>query len=132
MLLAIDAGNTNIVFGVFENDMLRSKWRVETTAFHDVDAYAQKLRAAVDPKSITATILGSVVSDVVMRSKGFCTQHLGIELVVVGECGVIVGIDAKIDAPEKVGVDRMINAFAAKSRYGAPLIAVDMGTATTF
>jgi len=138
MLLAIDSGNTNAVFAVYEGDALKASWRISTNARRTADEYAIWLTqllalAGLKPGDIDATIIGNVVPDAGFNLAQLCKRYLNSEPIVVGEPDCTVGIGIDVDMPEKdVGADRIANAVAAQNRYKRPLIVVDFGTATTF
>lgn len=138
MLLAIDSGNTNAVFAVYEGDLLKASWRISTNARRTADEYAIWLTqllalAGLKPGDIDATILGNVVPDAGFHLVQLCKRYLNSDPLVVGDPDCVVGIGIDVDMPEKdVGADRIANAVAAQERYKRPLIVVDFGTATTF
>jgi type III pantothenate kinase len=137
MLLAIDAGNTNTVFALFAGDKLLAAWRASTNAQRTSDEYAVFLRglmqaAGLDPRLITAAIMGSVVPDANFNLVKLCRDHYGITPLIVGSSQVKLGIEVKLDRPEEVGADRLINAVAGRAEHKTPLLIVDFGTATTF
>jgi len=138
MLLAIDSGNTNTVFAVFDDagDIL-GEWRSSSDNYRTADEFGVWLLqlmaiSDIDPKSISATIIASVVPANLFDLKTLCRKYFHNEPVVVGDSGVNLGLDVLMDQPEEVGADRLVNAVAAHARYGGPLIVVDFGTATTF
>ena len=139
MLLVIDCGNTNTVFGVFDGREAAAvgAWRTSTNADRTADEYAVWLTQlmALDQLStarIDSVIIATVVPATLFNLKTLCRKHFGIDPMVVGEAPTQLGIDVRIDRPEEVGADRVVNAVAAHGRYGGPLIVVDFGTATTF
>jgi type III pantothenate kinase len=137
MLLAIDAGNTNIVFALFEGEKLLAAWRNATTAQRTSDEYAVFLRtlmheAGVDPAAVKAAILGSVVPEANFHLTKLCRDHFKCEPLIVGTAGVETGVKVLIDRPEELGADRIINAVAGLSACKPPFLIVDFGTATTF
>jgi type III pantothenate kinase len=138
MLLAIDSGNTNAVFAVYEGDTLRASWRVSTNARRTADEYAVWLTqllalAGLKVGDIDATIVANVVPEASFNLLQLCRRYLGSEPLVVGhpDCSPGIGID--VDMPASgVGADRVANAVAAQDRYRRPLMVVDFGTATNF
>jgi type III pantothenate kinase len=138
MLLAIDSGNTNAVFAVYEGDERKGSWRAATNPARTVDEYASWLLslmalAGLSPRDIDAAIIGSVVPESTFHLARLCRRYFAVEPLIVGEegCAVPVGLD--LDMPKaEVGADRVANAVAAQDRYLPPLIVVDFGTATTF
>jgi type III pantothenate kinase len=137
MLLAIDAGNTNIVFAVFEGDRIVGSWRASSDTRRTADEYAVWLTQLMGlkglaPDRIDGSILASVVPGAVLSLKTLCRAYFNSEPMVVGEPSVDLGLKVVIDRPEDVGADRLVNAVAAVDRFKPPLIIIDFGTATTF
>ena len=138
MLLAIDSGNTNIVFAVFGDDgEIKGTWRANSKQERTKDEHAVWLRPLmemndIDPKAITHAILATVVPNNRFPLVGLCRDYFGIEPLVIGDAKVNLGIKVLVDRPEQVGADRLVNTVAAHAKYGGPLIIVDFGTATTF
>ncbi|MCH7554553.1 MAG: type III pantothenate kinase [Proteobacteria bacterium] len=136
MLLAIDAGNTNTVFAIYQGDEQRGQWRAETRAGRTADEYAVWLNQlldheAIDGRGIGAAIIASVVPETVFHLSGLCQDYYGCQPLIVGE-NVHIGAELAVDNPHEVGADRVVNAVAAHSRYPGALIVIDFGTATTF
>ena len=136
MLLAIDSGNTNTVFAVFDGERLVSQWRAATEADRTADEYAVWLGQLMGLESLTAAdiddaIVATVVPQTLFNLRLLCRRYFECEPIVVGE-GVALGIEVRIDRPDEVGADRLVNAVAAHATYGEALIIVDFGTATTF
>ncbi|MEO0036315.1 type III pantothenate kinase [Phaeospirillum tilakii] len=137
MLLAIDSGNTNIVFAVFEGDHLRGEWRTSTNAERTADELGVWLTQLLTieglrREDIGAAIIASVVPAMMFNLKTLCRRYFGCEPRVVGDEGVDLGLSILLDRPEEVGADRLVNAVAAHRRYQGALIVIDFGTATTF
>lgn len=137
MLLAIDAGNTNTVFALFDGETQLGTWRATTNVQRTADEYAVFLttlmgQAGIDYTQVNEAIIGSVVPDVNFNLFKLCRLHFKCEPLLVGAPGVETGIKVQIDRPEELGADRMINAVAGVSLYKTPLLIIDFGTATTF
>ena len=137
MLLAIDVGNTNTVFAVFDGETVRGEWRAATDARRTADEYAVWLGQLFDSSSLRlADIADAIVSTVVPQGlfavKDLCERYCGCKPIVVGDPGVDLGIEVHVDRPQEVGADRLVNAVGAHARYDGPLIILDFGTATTF
>jgi len=137
MLLAIDSGNTNIVFAVFDGDHLRGEWRTSTNAERTADELGVWLTQLLTieglrREDIGAAIIASVVPAMMFNLKTLCRRYFGCEPRVVGHDGVDLGLSILLDRPEEVGADRLVNAVAAHRRYQGALIVIDFGTATTF
>jgi type III pantothenate kinase len=131
MLLAIDAGNTQTVFGLFEGDELGSQFRVGTDPSKTADELAVLLRALVDLSSLEGIVLCSSVPQLVSEYELFARRWAGVELLALGP-GVPTGVPIRYDDPREVGPDRIANTVAARARHGAPAIVVDFGTSTNF
>ena len=137
MLLAIDSGNTNIVFAVYDGDQVRGEWRASTDAERTADELGVWLTQLLSIEGmsrtdIDAAIIASVVPAMVFGLKTLCRRYFKVEPLVVGDEGVELGIKILLDRPEEVGADRLVNAVAAHQCYPGPLIVIDFGTATTF
>lgn len=137
MLLAIDAGNTNIVFAVFDGEQVRGEWRASTHTDRTADELGVWLMQLLTTENlkredISAVIIASVVPAIVFNLKTLCRRYFGCEPRVVGDENVALGIKILLDRPEEVGADRLVNAVAAHKFYQGPLIVIDFGTATTF
>jgi type III pantothenate kinase len=136
-LLAIDSGNTNCVFAIWDGDTLRGRWRAATDARRTADEYAVWLTQlmaleGLTPRDVTASILANVVPAAQYALEQLCRRYFRGAPMVVGAPGVDTGVRVNLDRPEQVGADRLVNAVAAHDRYGGPLSIVDFGTATTF
>ena len=135
MLLAIDSGNTNIVFAVFDHDgTVLGEWRSSTDANRTADEFGIWLEQLMQLEGLTrdrinSAIIATVVPATLFSLKTLCRKYFKCEPLVVGEPGVDIGIPVHAD---QVGADRLVNALAAHEKYGGPLIVVDFGTATTF
>lgn len=142
MLLAIDSGNTNVVFAVFGADgpdagKVLGEWRSSTAANRTADEFGVWLlrvleMAEINPADITAAIIATVVPANLHALTQLCVKYFAATPLVVGEAGVDVGVGVKLANPAEIGADRLVNAVAAVETYGGPLICVDFGTATTF
>jgi type III pantothenate kinase len=137
MLLAIDVGNTNSKFAVFDGDRLVAQFRLRTEAKRTADEYAAWLTQfmqlqGTDPASIKGAILASVVPPVNLHLRRLCETYFKTKLLIVGEPDVELGIKVLIDRPQDAGADRLVGVIAAYKHHGGPLISVDFGSATTF
>jgi len=136
VLLAIDIGNTNLVFGVFEASSLVASFRIATHHEFTEDEYGiifdNLLKSMeLNPKDFEGGIISSVVPSLTVILERMCYKFLGFRPLIVGP-GIRSGINIKYDNPKEVGADRIVNAVAAYHKYGGPTIIVDFGTATTF
>ena len=131
MLLAIDVGNTQTVFGLFAGDRLEEQFRVGTDRNHTSDELAVMLRAFVDVGALDGIVLCASVPTLVREYEAFAERWAGTELLVLGT-GVSTGVPIRYDDPREVGPDRIANAVAVRERHGAPAVVVDFGTSTNF
>jgi type III pantothenate kinase len=135
MLLAVDVGNTQTVIGLFDGDSLAAHWRVSSDASITADELAVKLTGLLEMSGRTRddvnhVIVGSVVpplTDVWIAVAGDLT---GESALVIGP-GLKTGLPIRYDNPHEVGADRIVNGVAAIADFGAPVLVVDFGTATT-
>jgi type III pantothenate kinase len=131
MLLAIDCGNTQTVFGLFDGDRLHEQFRVATNRTQTGDELAVMLRAFIEFDALDGLVLSSTVPTLVREYQGFAKRWARVDLLVLGP-GVETGMPIRYDDPREVGPDRIANAVAARARYGSPVIVVDFGTSTNF
>ncbi len=131
MLLAVDAGNTQTVFGLYDGDTLAEHFRIGTNPTHTADELAVMLRALVDVASLDGIVLCSSVPQLVSEYEAFAERWAHVELLVLGP-GVSTGVPIRYDDPREVGPDRIANAVAARERHGMPCVVVDFGTSTNF
>src|SRR6201985_2402534 len=137
MLLAIDAGNTNVVFAVYEGDAMRAEWRAVTQVSRTSDEYAVWLSQLLTLEGLSfadlnAAIIATVVPAVLFDLRALCRTYLKCEPLIVGDPALDLGISANVDRPHAVGADRLCNTVAAHERYKGAVIVVDFGTATNF
>ena len=136
MLLAVDVGNTQTVFGLFDGDRLEGHWRVATESERTGDELAALVARLLELSDlsfadVTAVALASAVPALVRSYGELAERHVEAPLTVIGP-GVRTGIAIQYDNPREVGPDRIANAVAVKMRHGAPAIVVDFGTSTNF
>lgn len=131
MLLAVDVGNTQTVFGLFADGRLSDHWRVATEAHRTGDELGALITRFVDVGEVTGICLSSTVPQLIREYEAFAERYAHRPLLVLGP-GVRTGIPIRYDDPREVGPDRIANAVAARERYGAPCIVVDFGTSTNF
>ena len=131
MLLAVDVGNTQTVLGLYEARELAEHWRVATDRTRTGDELAVLLGGLLDPDSVDGICLSTTVPSILREWQGLAERWAHAPLLVVGP-GVKTGIPIRYDDPREVGPDRIVNAVAARERYGAPAIVVDFGTSTNF
>ena len=136
MLLTIDIGNTNITMGVFRDQELVATWRLATETHKLPDEYALLIRSllplkGVDPQDIDSIALCSVVPPLTQVFDDLGSIYFGVAPLVVG-AGTRTGVRILYENPRDVGADRVVDAAAAFTLYGGPVIVVDFGTATVF
>lgn len=135
MLLAINANNTNVKFGVIDGDRIVGEWRQHTSAMRTADEHAVWLfqlmaMEGIDVKSITDAIIGSVVPQATFNLRRLCTRYFDCEPLILGEPNVNYGIKIK---GQGAGADRICNTVGASILFPkTAMVVVDFGTATTF
>jgi type III pantothenate kinase len=137
MLLAIDAGNTNIVFALVKDRKILARWRIATDARRTADEYAVWLFQlmeieGIDRAEIKSVIIGTVVPRALHNLSVLASKYFKTEPLVAGRAPVEWGIDLDVAEPQNVGADRAINCIAAHASHSGDLIIIDFGTATTF
>lgn len=135
-LFAIKIGNTNLGFGIFDGNTLTHSWRAETRPEKTADEYAALLYSFfesehVNPASLGIAAMVSVVPALNDTMREFCFKYLNVEPF-IATAGIKSGIGVKYEDPRSLGADRLVSLVAAKEKYGAPLLMIDLGTATTF
>src|SRR5574337_1431676 len=131
MLLAVDVGNTQKGVGRYVDDALAEHWRLATERSTTADELGVLLSGLLDLEAVDSICLASTVPALVREWELFTSKWAHATLLVVGP-GVKTGIPIRYDDPREVGPDRIVNAVAAKERYGAPVVVVDFGTSTNF
>jgi type III pantothenate kinase len=137
MLLAIDAGNTNLVFALVDKGEIRARWRIATDPRRTADQYAvwlhQLLELEGHPKdAVDAVIIGTVVPRALHNLEVLATKYFHAEPLIAGQGKAKWPMELDVDEPQNVGADRALNVIAAHAKYDGDLIIVDFGTATTF
>jgi type III pantothenate kinase len=131
-LLAIDVGNTQTVFGLFEpGGELRRHWRLATERTRSGDELGALYGSFIDFSVVQGVALASTVPQLNRSYEEFAREYVKAELLELGP-GVKTGVPVRYDDPREVGPDRIANAVAAVERYGSPCIVVDFGTSTNF
>lgn len=137
MFLAIDSGNTNVVFGLYEGTKLVKLWRLKNEPQRPADEYIVFLTQwlslqGVFLEDIEDVIISSVVPQALRHLKDMVTRFFHKNPFVIGEANVPLKMPILLDKPESLGADLLVNAYGGYKRYGGPLLIVDFGTATTF
>jgi type III pantothenate kinase len=137
MLLAIDAGNTNLVFALVDGGEIKARWRIATDARRTADQYAVWLHQLLELEgfrkdAVDAVIIGTVVPRALHNLEVLASKYFHCEPLVAGTGAAAWPIEFDVDEPQNVGADRALNAMAAHAKYPGDLIVIDFGTATTF
>src|SRR5665213_3950164 len=136
MLLVVDAGNTNVVMAIHDGTEWRGIWRIATEPQRTSDEYAVWLTtllglAGLKREQVNAAVIGTVVPAALYHLRRLCRDWFDVEPLVALPT-LDWGFEIKVDNPDEVGADRLLNTLAGHRRYGGPLVVIDFGTATTF
>ena len=136
MILVLDAGNTNMVLGLYKDKNLIADWRLSTDPLRTADEYSIQviqlfLQNNLKIEDVEGVIVSSVVPNIMYSVERMVSKYFKKKPIVVGP-GTKTGINIKYDNPKEVGADRIVNAVAAHELYKKPLVIIDFGTATTF
>src|SRR6476659_9166573 len=131
MLLAVDVGNTQTVLGLYDGARLTEQRRLATDSSRTGDELDALLGEMLDLESVDGICLSSTVPALVREFELFAERWARAPILVVGP-GAKTGIPVRYDDPREVGPDRIVNAVAARERYGSPVVSVDFGTSTNF
>jgi type III pantothenate kinase len=137
MLLAIDAGNTNIVFALLEGTTIKARWRIATDPRRTADEYAVWLSQLLnlegyDRKQVTGVIIATVVPRALHNLQTLARKYFDSEPLIAGQAPVEWGMQLDVLEPKSVGADRAVTMIAAHARHPGDLIVIDFGTAATF
>ncbi|TDL91095.1 type III pantothenate kinase [Meridianimarinicoccus aquatilis] len=136
MLLAIDCGNTNTVFSIWDGTRFLATWRTSTFHSRTADQYFVWLNtlmvASKVDVTITEAIISSTVPRVVFNLRVLCNRYFDCRPLVVGRPECALPVDVRVDPGTQVGPDRLVNTVGAFDLFGGDLVVVDFGTATTF
>lgn len=137
MLLAIDAGNTNLVFALVEGQEIKARWRIATDPRRTADEYAVWLHQLLELEgfsrdSVSKVIIGTVVPRALHNLEVLSSKYFGVTALVAGKGDAEWPIRLDVDEPHNVGADRALNSIAAHAKHSGDLIVIDFGTATTF
>ncbi len=136
MLLAIDIGNTNIKYGIYDGDRLVASFRVSSRLSRTADEYGSVLLNLLGSEGVKRSDIDGVIMSSVIPSLNYtichmCEYFFGVSPLMVGP-GVKTGLNIKADNAKEVGADIIVNSVSAFTKYGGPIIVIDFGTATTF
>ncbi len=137
MLLAIDAGNTNVVFALVDGGEIRARWRIATDPRRTADEYAVWLSQLLalegfDRSAVNGVIVGTVVPRALHNLQVLASKYFKTEAVIAGKGSAEWGFPLDVDEPQNLGADRALNVLAGHARHEGDLIIIDFGTATTF
>jgi type III pantothenate kinase len=132
MLLTIDIGNTNTVFGVFDGDRLEHSWRIKTDGRNTADELALTYRGLLGDLDIDGIAACSTVPAALRELRGMLARYYPAVPTILVEPGIRTGVGVRMDNPKEVGTDRICNAAAAHFLVTGPVIVVDFGTSTNF
>ena len=137
MLLAIDAGNTNLVFALVDGDAIKARWRIATDPRRTADQYSVWLHQLLELEGysrsdVDAVIIGTVVPRALHNLEVLAQKYFGVTPLIAGQGATAWPIRLDVDEPQNVGADRALNAIAAHAKHPGDLIVIDFGTATTF
>jgi type III pantothenate kinase len=137
MLLAIDAGNTNLVFALVDRGEIRARWRIASDPRRTADEYSVWLHQLLElegfaREAVDAVIIGTVVPRALHTLEVLSHKYFRVEPVIAGDGAAAWPLQLDVDEPRSVGADRALNAIAAHAKYPGDLILIDFGTATTF
>ncbi len=137
MLLAVDVGNTNVVFALFEGRTIKARWRIATDPRRTGDEYAVWLMQLLEIEgysrdAIDQMIVSTVVPRALHNLQVLADKYFKVPALIAGQAPVDYGMEIDVDEPRSLGADRAVNAIAAHAKYPGDLIVVDFGTATTF
>jgi type III pantothenate kinase len=137
MLLAIDAGNTNVVFALVKAGDIRARWRIASDPRRTADEYAVWLNQLLeleghDSADVDAVIIGTVVPRALHNLEVLSSKYFKVEPLVAGQGAAAWPLALEVDEPHNVGADRALNAIAAHAKHEGDLLIIDFGTATTF
>jgi type III pantothenate kinase len=137
MLLAIDAGNTNLVFALVDGGAIKARWRIATDPRRTADQYSVWLHQLLELEGyqrsdVDAVIIGTVVPRALHNLEVLSNKYFGVEPFIAGQGSAGWPLKLDVDEPHNVGADRALNAIAAHGKHKGDLIVIDFGTATTF
>lgn len=137
MLLAVDAGNTNVVFALVAGGEIRARWRIATDPRRTADEYAVWLTQllaieGLQRADVKAVVIATVVPRALHNLEVLAQKYFGVDPLVAGRPPIEWGMALDVDEPQNLGADRAVNAIAAHARHEGDLIVVDFGTASTF
>ena len=136
MILVVDVGNTNITFGAYKGEELKTTFRMMSSVARTSDEYGMMILALlksndVQPEDVNGAIIASVVPNVMHALTGAIRRYININPLIVGP-GTKTGIRITTENPREIGADRIVDVVGAYEKYGGPVLVIDFGTATTY
>src|SRR5437762_1367668 len=137
MLLAVDVGNTNLVFALVDGGEIRARWRIATDPRRTADQYSVWLHQLLDLEGfsrndVEGVIIGTVVPRALHNLEVLAEKYFRKTALIAGQGAAEWPLQLDVDEPQNVGADRALNVIAAHAKYPGDLIVIDFGTATTF
>lgn len=137
MILAIDVGNTNLVFALVEGGEIKARWRIATDPRRTADQYSVWLHQLLELEGysrdqVEGVVIGTVVPRALHNLEVLSQKYFRVEPIVAGQGAAAWPLKLDVDEPQNVGADRALNAIAAHAKHSGDLIVIDFGTATTF
>src|SRR3954447_2916679 len=136
MLLAVDAGNTNLVFALVDGEAIKARWRIATDPRRTADQYAVWLHQLLELEGyeiadVDGVIIGTVVPRALHNLEVLASKYFHVEPLIAGQGRAEWPLELDVDEPQNVGADRALNVIAAHAKHPGDLIVIDFGTATT-
>jgi type III pantothenate kinase len=137
MILAVDVGNTNVVFALVDKGEIRARWRIATDPRRTADQYSVWLHQLLELEgfsraNVEGVIIGTVVPRALHNLVVLSEKYFQVKPVIAGQGAASWPLHLDVDEPHNVGADRALNAVAAHAKHSGDLLIVDFGTATTF
>lgn len=137
MILAVDVGNTNLVFALVDDDEIKARWRIATDPRRTADQYSVWLHQLLElegysREDVDGVIIATVVPRALHNLEVLSEKYFHKTALVAGQGSTTWPLQFDVDEPQNVGADRALNAIAAHAKYPGDLLIIDFGTATTF
>src|SRR5436305_12973984 len=137
MILAIDVGNTNLVFALVDGSEIKARWRIATDARRTADQYSVWLHQLLELEGysrdqVDGVIIGTVVPRALHNLEVLSEKYFRRTAMIAGQGAAAWPLQLDVDEPQNVGADRALNAIAAHAKHPGDLLVIDFGTATTF
>src|SRR6476660_845088 len=137
MILAVDVGNTNLVFALVDGAEIKARWRIASDPRRTADEYSVWLHQLLELEGysrgdVDGVIIGTVVPRALHNLEVLSRKYFGVEPLVAGQGAAAWPLRLDVDEPQNVGADRALNAIAAHAKHNGELVVIDFGTATTF